>query len=597
MTPATGCTIEQFADATALPVAFLKEVGAKQGTSGGRPCVRLSDKVAALAPPSEDGPLEQEAIERKGRSPALFGLDSLDLLADSGCVYLVADEIEALTLRYHGLPALTVPPAARWAEDWPTLDQAEIVYVVLSSPADGPDLPHWIAEATFRERARLLNLAKPRLANLLHRHNPTHFRAAWKSVSDAATSCSEHEAKRRAERRAQAASRCTDLVQAPDILSRFAADLAQGGFAGSTREAKLLYLVATSRLLKRPISTAVKGPSSAGKSFVVKSVLEFIPPSAFLAMTAMSPRALVYSKEPLSHRVLVLYEADGIGPTAELILRSLLSEGHIVYDTVLSEDGSAPAGTRIEREGPTSFITTTTRVSLHQENETRFFSVTVSDSAEHTRAILLALADEDARLVDYARWHALQEFLAAGEHEVTIPYGPALAGLVNGHAVRLRRDFGALLSLIRTHALLHQESRERDARGRIVATVEDYAAVHDLVHAMFAETGEQAVPADVRETVEAIQQMGPPAMADGDGVTIRQIATKLASVGVSLDRSAVHRRVSGAIELGFLLDKAGGGRGKAKQIVLGDWPGYSDGAVLPTPGELEEVCACACESE
>jgi hypothetical protein len=421
-----------------------------------------------------------------------------------------------------------------------------------------------------------------------------HFRAAWKSVCNAAISWSEHDAQERAARRAEAASRCADLVNAPDILSRFADDLAQGGFAGSTREAKLLYLVVTSRLLARPLSTAVKGPSSAGKSFVVKRVLEFFPPSAFLAMTAMSPKALVYSKEPLAHRVLVLYEADGMGATAELILRSLLSEGHIVYDTVVSEDGSAPDGKRIEREGPTSFITTTTRVSLHRENETRFFSVTVSDSAEHTRAILLALADEDARPVDYGPWHALQEFLDAGEQEVTIPFSRDLAGSVNGHAIRLRRDFSALLSLIRTHALLHQESRERDERGRIVATIDDYAAVHDLVHHVFAETGEQAIAPDVRETVEAIQQMGPPAMADGNGVTIRQITTKLAGSGIPLDRSSVHRRVSSALELGFLVDKTAGGRGKAKQIVLGDWPGYTDGAVLPTPAELEEVCASAC---
>jgi hypothetical protein len=35
-------------------------------------------------------------------------------------------------------------------------------------------------------------------------------------------------------------------------------------------------------------------------------------------------------------------------------------------------------------------------------------------------------------------------------------------------------------------------------------------------------------------------------------------------------------------------------RGQTKQIVLGDWPGYEDGAVLPTPAELEEVCAGAC---
>jgi hypothetical protein len=94
--------------------------------------------------------------------------------------------------------------------------------------------------------------------------------------------------------------------------------------------------------------------------------------------------------------------------------------------------------------------------------------------------------------------------------------------------------------------------------------------------------------------VEAIQQMGPPATADGDGVTIRQITTKLDSLGASLDRSSVQRRVARALELGYLIDTTAGGRGKTKQIVLGDWPGYEDSAVLPTPAELEEVCASAC---
>ncbi len=593
MTRAKSCTMEEFAEATGIPAPFLKEVGVTEvGRKQGR-AVRLSDAVTYLAPPPSDGMAEDEAVERRGNSSAPFGLDSPDVIVEADSVYLVSDEIEALTLHFHGLPALAVPPVARWTEDWPALDEAAVVYVVITDTDEPTPPPAWLADAPFRDRVRLVQVLKGFGIRHLHRHNPRFFLDGWKTICEGARSWTEYAAKQREERRAEAASRCADLVNRSDVLSHFAANLAQAGFAGSARKAKLLYLVATSRLLDSPISTAVKGPSSAGKSFVVKRVLEFFPQSAFLTMTAMSPKALVYSSEPLEHRVLVLYEADGMGPTAELILRSLLSEGHIIYDTVVSEDGSAPDGKRIERRGPTSFITTTTRVSLHSENETRFFSVTVSDSAEHTRAILLAIANETARPVDYGRWHALQEFLADGEHEVTIPFAEALAGLVNGHAVRLRRDFGALLSLIRTHALLHQESRERDGRGWIVATVEDYSVVHDLVHEMFAETGEKAVPADVRETVEAIQQMGPPAMADGDGVTIHQIATKLASVGVALDRSSVQRRVRSAIELNFLLDKAGGGRGKTKQIVLGDWPGYEDGAVLPTPAELEEVCACA----
>ncbi len=38
-----------------------------------------------------------------------------------------------------------------------------------------------------------------------------------------------------------------------------------------------------------------------------------------------------------------------------------------------------------------------------------------------------------------------------------------------------------MLNLIRAHALLHQASRQRDASGRIVATLDDYRVVRDLI--------------------------------------------------------------------------------------------------------------------
>ena len=47
--------------------------------------------------------------------------------------------------------------------------------------------------------------------------------------------------------------------------------------AGEQKNAKMLYLAATSRLLDKCIHVAVKGPSSAGKSEIRKRVLGFIP--------------------------------------------------------------------------------------------------------------------------------------------------------------------------------------------------------------------------------------------------------------------------------------------------------------------------------
>ena len=68
---------------------------------------------------------------------------------------------------------------------------------------------------------------------------------------------------------------------------------------------------------------------------------------------------------------------------------------------------------RIEREGPTGLITTTTAVGLHPENETRLLSVNVTDTPEQTKQIMLAQANQQGRAdnFDIAPWRALQQAL------------------------------------------------------------------------------------------------------------------------------------------------------------------------------------------
>ena len=109
---------------------------------------------------------------------------------------------------------------------------------------------------------------------------------------------------------------------------------------GERRCAKLVYLAVTSRLLERPVSVAVKGPSSGGKSFMVETTLKLFPPAAFYAMTAMSERALAYSEEPLKHRTLVIYEAAG-----------MKSEFGVLPDPVTPVRGAASLRDGRENEG------------------------------------------------------------------------------------------------------------------------------------------------------------------------------------------------------------------------------------------------------
>ena len=145
----------------------------------------------------------------------------------------------------------------------------------------------------------------------------------------------------------------------------------------------------------------------------------------------MSDRALAYSTEPLRHRHLVIYEAAGMASEfATYLIRSLLSEGRIEYQTVeKTTSGLAPKV--VQREGPTGLIVTTTSERLHPENETRLLSLTVSDTQEQTKAIFKASAIPPGE-VEVTEWKALQIWLATGQTSVVVPFAAELADLIAG---------------------------------------------------------------------------------------------------------------------------------------------------------------------
>jgi hypothetical protein len=169
-------------------------------------------------------------------------------------------------------------------------------------------------------------------------------------------------------------------------------------------------------------------------------------------------------------------------------MRSLLSEGRIRYETVeKTRDGMKPK--LIVREGPTGLIVTTTQTSLHPENETRLLSIQVTDTAYQTKEIFKRIAKgRTDSAIDFSMWHALQTWLECGEKRVFIPFAEELAEKVPPIAVRLRRDFRQLLILIESHALLHRAKRKTDSEGRIIAEIQDYAAVYDLVLDLLSES-------------------------------------------------------------------------------------------------------------
>jgi hypothetical protein len=120
-----------------------------------------------------------------------------------------------------------------------------------------------------------------------------------------------------------------------------------------------------------------------------------------------------------------------------------------------------------------------------------------------------------------------------------------------------------VLTLIRAHALLHQASRQKDEQGRVIAALEDYVAVHELIAGLVAEGVEATVKPEIREVVEATARL----IAQGRG----EVCQADLKAALKLDKSAVSRRVSGALDGGFLKNLEDR-KGRPARLVLGQNP-------------------------
>lgn len=181
--------------------------------------------------------------------------------------------------------------------------------------------------------------------------------------------------------------------------------------------------------------------------------------------------------------------------------------------------------------------------------------------------------------VDPAPWRALQLWIEGGAREAVVPFAGALAEAIPPVAVRLRRDFVGLLGLIQTRAILHQAQRERDEQGRVVATLDDYAAVHELTADLVAAGVGATVPQTVRETVAAVAELTArqqPRM----GVMLGRVAEHL-----HLDKSSASRRVNAAIKGGYLVNSEER-KGRPACLELGE-PLPEEREVLPSPVALQ----------
>ncbi len=515
-----GLGLDELASYAGLAPEFLRSVGVSEGVSGVE-----RTRCVDIAYSDEHG--EQQAVRkrlrltgeprmiwRRGDHVQPYGLSRLRGAREAGYVLLVEGESDTWTAWHADLPAVGLPGASVWREVWKAhfLNIGK-VYVWREPDAGGDTFVEKIAQ----DLPDALVIQPPSglkdVSALWHAtgHDQTLFRQRLGQLLAAARPASRLRAEALGAEARAVFGRCREILHDPGLLERVQEAIRARGYVGDLTAPSVVYLALTSRLLERPLNVACVAPSSAGKNRAVDAATELMPPEAFFLEKAGSARALIYSEESFEHRAVIVAEADSIpqdeGPAASAI-RSLAEDGYMTYDVTIADPTTGMFKThRVVKQGPTALITTSTR-PLKEQMNTRTLTVTINDSPEQTREVLRSHAAtvnghrpeyDVGDLVDLQRWLAL-----AGDREVTIPFSAALAELVPVAHVRMRRDFRQLLTVIQAMALLYQCQRDRDARGRIIATFEDYRRARELIIPAFTTAATDGVTPAVRETVEAL---------------------------------------------------------------------------------------------
>ena len=357
-------TLKNYADYAHLPVGFLKDQGLTNINYRGQPAVRVpyldesGERVLSIRfRVSLTG--KPKVLTKKGDNNHLYGLSKLDEARAAGYVWMVEGESDAQTLWYHGEPCIGIPGASSFKPEWAAkLEGIGSIFFVVEDEAGEACWQKLCGVPELRERLFRADLPGAKDVSELHKQDSEGMKERLREARENARAWLDIAKTEKQERGREAWDACRELVESGDVLAEFVADLERCRLVGEDTNARLLFLALTSRLLPNIVSVVVKGPSSGGKSFLVKKILGFFPEAAFCFFTAMSERTLVYTEESLEHRFIVLYEAAGLGgDLQEYIIRSLLSEGRIDYETVeKTPEGMRPR--RITKEGPTGYITT-----------------------------------------------------------------------------------------------------------------------------------------------------------------------------------------------------------------------------------------------
>jgi DNA-binding MarR family transcriptional regulator len=257
-----------------------------------------------------------------------------------------------------------------------------------------------------------------------------------------------------------------EFLKQPDLLARVVRDLEHMGYVGEEANKKIAYLITISRKLDNPLCGVIISRAGAGKSRLMESLAELVPPEDVVSYTRITPQALYYAENrSFKHKLMIAGEDEGL-MGSDYAMRELISSKRISLAAPVKDTATGKMKiVEYEVEGPIALMFSTTQPAIHYENATRCFMLSLDESREQTERVLTFQRERKTLegLMRSLEGRALRRVHRNAQRllKPLLVVNPYAAGLKFASArIESRRDNEKYLSLIEAIAFLKQHQRE-----------------------------------------------------------------------------------------------------------------------------------------
>ena len=400
------------------------------------------------------------------------------------------------------------------------------------------------------------------------------------------------------------------LLEDPELFELIDRHMTTLGYVSERTNKLLVYLAAVSRVFKHPLNVYIQSSSSGGKTALLDTLEQLLPPEDVWKTNTISDQALHYVDDSYYlGKVFIMGEAVH-DEKIEAIIRQMQSDGQIARLVTRKDERTEQMRAEvITKRVQMSFMITSTALQLNPENASRCLILAVDESAEQTKRIHNRIGYQHSyagKLLD----KPLQEEIIRTHRAALRLLEPVCVCNPFCQHIRfpvtrlsMRRAYNQFLVLIDAVCYLRQKQkqiimREAGCTGAKVASIdcdlEDYRLAYQLFTEGVLSRCWEEIPRGTRRLYTAIRDMVRAQAAGADiGATDVIFIQKQVRDHTGCSREFIKKHIKLLVDYEYLKISSGRNQGTRHSYRLReDLPiGRLDIGVITSPAELEQLVA------